>query len=216
MTNPPIDAPVDPACLQAARDAAALLESLGHHVEEAQAPWSNAPVLQTFTALFAPLVMLQVAFGRLVTGREPAREELEPVSRALWELVGSMSALDTHLAAVQMQIFARGLVSWMDAYDLVLTPALAELPLTLEEVDWRTEGDPMDLFRRSGAFTPFTAVANVTGQPAISVPLGEHDGLPVGVQLFGRPTGEGQLLAAAAQLEAARPWAERRPVLAGA
>jgi amidase len=216
VTNPPIDAPVDPACLQAARDAGALLESLGHHVEEAQAPWSDAAVLQTFTALFAPLVMIQVAFGRLVTGREPAREELEPVSWALWELVGRMSALDTHLAAVRMQIFARGLISWMDAYDLVVTPALAELPLALEGVDWRTEGDPMDLFRRSGAFTPFTAVANVTGQPAISVPLGAHDGLPVGVQLFGRPTGEGDLLAAAAQLEAARPWAQRRPVLAGA
>jgi amidase len=57
-------------------------------------------------------------------------------------------------------------------------------------------------------------VANVTGQPAISVPLAEHQGLPVGVQLFGRPAAEGQLLAVGAQLEAARPWAQRRPELA--
>jgi amidase len=69
----------------------------------------------------------------------------------------------------------------------------------------------MGLFLRSAAFTPFTAVANVTGQPAISIPLYEHDGLPVAAQLFGRPAQEGALLALAAQLEGAHPWAGRRP-----
>jgi amidase len=83
----------------------------------------------------------------------------------------------------------------------------------LDDVHWRTD-DPIGLFTRSAAFTPFTAVANVTGQPAISVPLAENDGLPVGVQLFGRPAHEGVLLAVAAQLEAAQPWAGRRPPLA--
>jgi amidase len=71
----------------------------------------------------------------------------------------------------------------------------------------------MGLFTRSAAFTPFTATANVTGQPAVSVPLYEHEALPVGVQLFGRPAQEGLLLAVAAQLEAALPWTERRPPL---
>ena len=66
VTNAPIDVPLDPARVEAAHDAGRLLESLGHHVEEAQAPWREDTLLQAFTALFAPLVTLQIAFGRLV------------------------------------------------------------------------------------------------------------------------------------------------------
>jgi amidase len=210
VTNAPIDVALDPARVEAVHEAGRLLESLGHHVEEAQAPWRDDTLLQAFTALFAPLVTLQIAFGRLVQGREPEEHEMEPLSWALWELVRGMSALDTHLASAQLQIFARGLVSWMDQYDVVVAPALAEAPVALDDVHWQTD-DPMGLFTRSGAFTPFTAVANVTGQPAIALPLAEHEGLPVGVQLFGRPAREGDLLAVATQLEAARPWLARRP-----
>jgi amidase len=212
VTNAPIDVPLDPVRVEAAREAGRVLESLGHHVEEAEAPWRDDSLLPAFTALFAPLVTLQVAFGRLVHGREPEEQEMEPLSWALWGLVRGMSALDTHLASAQLQIFARGLVTWMDQYDVVVAPALAEAPVALDDVHWQTD-DPMGLFTRSGAFTPFTAVANVTGQPAIALPLAEHEGLPVGVQLFGRPAREGDLLAAATQIEAARPWAERRPAL---
>ena len=212
-TNPPVDATVDPACSEAVREAGRLLESLGHDVEEAEVPWRDDSLLEAFTALFAPLVMLQAAFGRMLTGREPTEEQMEPVSWALWKLVNDMSSLDTHLAGARLQLFARGLITWMSQYDLVVAPALAEPPLPLDEVDWRTD-DAMGLFVRSAAFTPFTAVANVTGQPAVSLPLAEHEGLPVGVQVFARPAQEGQLLAVAAQLEAARPWAHRRPELA--
>jgi amidase len=207
---PPLDVEVDLVWAQAARDAAALLESLGHDVEEADPPWRQPQLGELFTALFAPLVMLQVAQARMIHGREPDAQTLEPLSFALWELVSRMSALDAHLATVQLEIFARGVLGWMDAYDVVVTPTLAEAPVRLDTVDWRTD-DPMGLFARSAAFTPFTAAANVTGQPAISLPLAEHDGLPVGVQLFGRSAQEGALLAVAAQLEAARPWAGRRP-----
>ena len=210
---PPLDVEVDPARAQAARDAAALLESLGHDVEEADPPWRQPQLGELFTALFAPLVMLQVAQGRFINGREPAPEEMEPLSFALWRRVREMSALDAHLAAAQLQIFARGLLGWMDRYDVLVAPALAEAPVLLDAVDWRTD-DPMGLFTRSAAFTPFTATANVTGQPSISVPLYEHEGLPVAAQLFGRPAREGTLLAAAAQLEAAQPWSERRPPVA--
>jgi amidase len=212
ITNPPIDVPVDPVRAEAARAVGRLLEGLGHHVDETEAPWRDDSLLRSFTALFAPLVMLQVAFGRLVHGREPAEEEMEPVSWALWKLVGDMSALDAHLASAQLQIFARGLLGWMAQYDVIVSPALSEAPVLLDDVHWQTD-DPMGLFRRSGAFTPFTAVANVTGQPAIAVPFDEHEGLPVAVHLFGRPADEGGLLAVAAQLEAARPWAHRRPAL---
>src|SRR5215210_5650418 len=209
-TFAPLDVEIEPAQAQAAGDAAALLESLGHEVEEADPPWRQPQLGELFTALFAPLVMLQVAQGRLISGREPAEDELEPLSWALWRLVGGMSALDAHLASAQLEIFARGLLGWMDRYDVIVTPTLAEAPVRLDDVHWQTD-DPMGLFTRSAAFTPFTATANVTGQPAISVPLAEHDGLPVGVQLFGRPAQEGVLLAVAGQLEGALPWADRRP-----
>jgi amidase len=208
--SPPLDAPVEPARAQAARDTGALLESLGHNVEEADPPWRQPQLGELFTALFAPLVMLQVARARLINGREPAEDDMEPLSWALWQLVGGMSALDAHLASAQLESFARGLLQWMDGYDVVVAPSLSEAPVLLHAVDWRTD-DPMGLFQRSAAFTPFTATANVTGQPAISLPLYQHDGLPVGAQLFGRPAQEGALLAVAAQLEAALPWAERRP-----
>jgi amidase len=207
---PPLDVPVDPAGARAARDAAALLASLGHDVEEVDPPWRRPQLGELFTALFAPLVMLQVAQARMLAGREPTEAEMEPLSFALWNLVGGMSALDAHLATAQLEIFARALLGWMEPYDVIVAPSLAEAPVLLDTVDWRTD-DPMGLFTRSAAFTPFTAVANVTGQPAISLPLFEHEGLPVGVQLFGRPAQEGALLAVAAQLEAARPWADRHP-----
>jgi amidase len=168
--------------------------------------------MPTFTALFAPLVMLSVAQARLIHGREPTEDAMEPVSWWLWQLVGRMSALQASQASTRLQAFARGLLGWMDRYDVVVAPALAEPPVLLESVTWRTD-DPAGLFSRSAAFTPFTAVANVTGQPAISVPLFEDDGLPVAAQLYGRPAQEGMLLAVAAQLEAARPWAERHPPL---
>jgi amidase len=213
VTNPPIDVALDPARAEAVHEAGRVLEALGHHVEETEAPWRDDTLLTAFTSLFAPLVMLQVALGRIVNGREPTQEEMEPISWTLWELVGGMSALDAHLATARLQIFARRLLSWMAQYDVIVAPSLAEAPVLLDEVDWRTD-DPMGLFERSAAFTPYTAVANVTGQPAMSIPLAEHDGLPVGVQLFGRPAGEGELLSLATALEAARPWAQRQPQLA--
>jgi len=211
--EPPLQTPVHPAHAQAARDTAALLQSLGHHVEEVVPPWRDDSITETFIALFAPLVMLQVAFAKLVTGRTPAREDMEPVSHALWEMVNAMSSIETHMASARLQLFARGLVTWMDPYDVIVTPGLAEPPLLLDEVRWDVE-DGMALLMRSAAFTPYTAVLNITGQPAIALPLAEHEGLPVGVQLVGRPAEEGALLAVATQLEAAQSWTDRRPEVA--
>jgi amidase len=204
------DAPVDPACTQAAREAGALLDGLGHAVEEVEPPWQAPWLLDAFTALFAPLVMLQVDHARRVAGREPAAPDMEPVSWMLWELVGRTSSLEASVASARLQAWARAVLERVDPYDAVLTPSLAHPPPPLADVHWDTD-DPAGLFRRAALFTPFSAVANVTGQPAVSVPLAEHDGLPVGVQMLGRQAGEGALLALAAQLEATRPWASRRP-----
>src|SRR5205807_8538539 len=112
-------------------------------------------------------------------------------------------------ANVRLQGFARALVSFLEGYDALLTPALAERPLPLGTLDTAAP-EPMATFTRSGLFTPFTPVFNATGQPGISLPLFQgEDGLPLGVQLVGRPAGEGRLLSLAAQLEEAQPWAQR-------
>ena len=98
---------------------------------------------------------------------------------------------------------------------MLVTPALAEAPLKIGTLDFDGP-DPLGAFTRSGHFTPYTAAFNVSGQPAISVPLYQReDGLPLGVQLVGQPAGEGALLALAAQLEQANPWADRRAPIAG-
>ena len=209
---PPLDVPVDPAHAQAARDAGQLLASLGHEVEEADPPWRRPDLGRLFTSMFAPAVMGQVAAAQALAGRPPGEADMEPLSLALWQLVNGMTALEAQGAGFKLESYARALLEWMDAYDVVVAPALAEAPVLLDSVGWRT-GDPMGLFTRSAAFTPFTAVANVTGQPAISLPLFEDEGLPVPVQLIGRPADEAGLLALSAQIERARPWADRRPPL---
>ncbi len=109
-------------------------------------------------------------------------------------------------------------MTWTAQYDALLTPALAEAPVTLGTID-PTGRAPDELVRRSGTFTPFTAMSNVSGSPAISLPLYERGpddgapGVPLGVQIVGQPAGEAALLALSAQLEAASPWADRRPAL---
>ncbi len=113
-------------------------------------------------------------------------------------------------AVSRLQLRARRIVSLWSRYDLLLTPTLA-LPPAL--VGWESEpDDPWEQFDRAARFTPFTAAFNVTGQPAMSVPLHwSGEGLPIGVQLVGPPLGDALLFRVASQLEAARPWASRRP-----
>ena len=216
-TTAPIEAPLDPECERATLDAARLLEDLGHDVDEVTAPWGQEQdLLQIFTIIFGTPIAMAIYFGGLVTGREPAPELLEPLSWTFWEGIRERNALDYLLARSQLSAISRGIIALWESYDVVLTPGLAGRPVPIGEIDACSD-DPREDFRRSGRFTPYTAIFNVTGQPAISVPLYHgDDGLPTAVQLAGRPADEGTLLALAAQLEAARPWADRRPELATA
>jgi amidase len=210
-TTAAIDAPLDPLCERAVSDAAELLASLGHEVEEIQAPWAGQSLLEVFTLVFGTPIAMGLFFGTQVSGREPAEELVEPLSWTIWKGVRERNALDYLLARTQLGAFSRSIVALWSDHDVVMTPALAQRPVRIGEID-ACSAEPWEDFRRSGQFTPYTAIFNVTGQPAISLPLfhGE-DGLPLAVQLAGKPAGEGELLALAAQLEAARPWAERRP-----
>jgi amidase len=116
---------------------------------------------------------------------------------------------------MQLQQLARRVVSFWSDVDVVLTPALARPPVPIGWTWTDTDGDPHRAFDNQTLFTPFTPLVNVTGQPAMSVPLHwSDDGLPIGVQVIGPPLGEALLFRLAAQLELARPWADRRPVIA--
>jgi amidase len=215
-TTAAIEAPLDPLCEQAVGDAAQLLSELGHDVEEISAPWGDDDLLQVFTMVFGTPIAMGIFFGGMVTGREPTAELVEPLSWTIWEGIRERTALDYLLARTQLTAIARGITALWESYDVVLTPALAQRPVAIGEIDACSD-DPWEDFRRSGRFTPYTAIFNVTGQPAISVPLFHgDDGLPTAIQLAGRPADEAPLLALAAQLEAARPWADRRPELATA
>ena len=212
MVEPALEeAEVDPLCLGAARKAAELLTGLGHEVVEVPAPWANLGLRETFTAAFGPLSATGVCAGARLAGRDPNEEDIEPLTWEMYELARGQSTLAYLEAQNRLEVAARGLVSFMLDYDVVLTPALGMRPVRTGEIHGRGP-DPMDHFRRSAAFTPYTAIVNVTGQPAVAVPLLQgEDGLPLAVQLIGPPAGEDVLLGLAAQLERARPWSDRTP-----
>jgi amidase len=211
-TLPPVpEATLDPTCAEAVAAAAELLRSLGHDVQELEPPWQAKGLRELFGAVFSNHVALSIAYSGAVAGREPVEKDMEPMSWAIFSMAQKLNAVQGMGLAAQLQAFARRLVSFLDPYDALLTPALAERPLPLGTLDTGAP-NPMATFTRSGLFTPFTAAVNVTGQPAISLPLFQgEDGLPLGIQLVGHPAGEGPLLALAAQLEEASPWSERRP-----
>jgi amidase len=209
-TMPLLEADLDPQCARAARDAAELLTTLGHDVEEVQPPWRAPGLLDRFTAVFGPAVCTQIAALALLAGRAPAEEDMEPVSWALWLRSKEIDAIEAAVVTGVLQRLARELIAWSAPFDALLTPALAQPPVPIGALD-PCGPDPWATFERSGHFTPYTAIANVSGQPAIALPLyARDDGLPLAVQLVGRPAQEGALLALAAQLERARAWAGRR------
>lgn len=215
LAPPLTEIAIDPIAERATRDAAALLESLGHQVEEIAAPpWAVPGVFELFSAAFGPAVASTIVLASAIAGREPVAADMEQLSWYLWERASKLGAAHFLAAQGQLQALARTFVTATAHYDAVLTPSLALRPRPIGELNGDND-DPAATFKRSGEFTPFTAIANATGQPAISLPLAHgDDGLPVGVHLIGRPAQEGPLLALAAQVEAARPWSERRPQLA--
>lgn len=211
--SPVPEAEVDPQAAGAVSDAAELLRSLGHEVEEVDPPWRDDALRELFGAVFSSHIALSIAYSGRVAGREPTAEDMEPMSWAIYSMIRGLGAIESRGAEIALQAFTRRLVAFLAPYDALLTPALAERPLPLGTLDTAAP-HPLHTFTRSGHFTPFTPVFNASGQPAISLPLYEGtDGLPLAVQIVGRPAGEAALLALAAQLEEAQPWAERRPPL---
>jgi amidase len=205
---------VDPECLRGMRETGELLASLGHDVVEASPSLPGKETLRIFTGVFGPAIALGIAYGEQLAGRPPEEDEIEPLSRALSDISRQMSSVEYLAGLAQLQAMARGVIAFFAEYDVLLTPALAERPLAIGECNGLGE-NPMEDFTRSGDFTPYTALFNVTGQPAISLPAGfGEDGLPTNAHLVAKPLGEDTLLQLASQLEAARPRDGRRPAIA--
>ncbi len=211
--TPSPDAVLDPVAARGADAAAELLRSLGHEVIEVDPPWRQDGLSELFGIVFSSQIALSIGYSANVAGKGVegvSAEDMEPMSWAIFSMIRKLGTLEQQAAVVRLQAFARRLVAWLADYDALLSPALAERPLPLGTLDTAAE-NPMSTFTRSGLFTPFTPVFNATGQPGISLPLYEgEDGLPLAVQIIGRPAGEERLLALATQLEEAAPWAERR------
>jgi amidase len=188
------DSDVHPACLGAYEETSRVLVELGHEVEDVPPPLppSVVPLFETVWSVLSTLAPVP-----------PDREgDLRPLTRHLRERGRAVTGTELAFAIVSLQGLARQEVGNLAAYDAILSPTLAQPPLPVGAI--RDDDDPARDFAANKAFTPYTAVWNLTGQPAVSLPLGHTaDGLPVGVMLAGRPAGEAALLSLCAQVEAA-------------
>ncbi len=129
LSMPIAGAMLDSAYERAARDAGALLESLGHHVQDATPPWDQADVLADFTRLFGPIVSTTTMSGGRLAGREPGQDDVEPLTWELWLRSRGQDTLTYLTSQSRLEAFARSLVSYLARYDTVLTPALARPPV---------------------------------------------------------------------------------------
>jgi amidase len=196
------EADVDPECVAAWESASHLLASLGHAVEDIAVPMPREAV-PTFETCWAVLTALSTA----PAGTESLQR---PLTHWLGDLGRAVSGPAFGLALGALRRHAADCLIALAPYDAVLTPTLAVPPLPVGAL--RNDDDPAADFEAQKAFTPWTSAWNVTGMPAVSLPLHwTASGLPVGVMLAARPAEEELLLALAAQVEAAAPWAGRYP-----
>jgi amidase len=221
-TAPAAMAETDPECVAAAEDAARLLESLGHTVEPVSpAALDETELLGLFLVVLTTHVMWDVGeLGRLA-GQEIGPDDVEPLTWTYYEMGKEHSAIAYLNAITEAHRWTRRVASWFSGpreqstgFDLLLTPTMAEPPPEIGDVVG-TKDDPWHGMARATPFASYCAPFNVTGQPAMSVPLyweASRD-LPIGVQLVADHGREDLLLRVAAQLEAARPWADRRPTV---
>ena len=215
VTTPVTGTPVDPQCEQAARDAAALCESLGHDVEEVVLPIDPPTFFITGELLFAGGSALRISAREKALGREATASDLEPIIFKRYQKAKANSAADLQQAINNAGLIARNIAALQQRYDVLLSPTMAALPQPLGSITLNQPDDEAYLYRVV-SMSAFTMLFNITGQPAMSVPLSvSREGLPIGVQFAGRYGEEHLLLQLARQLEGTAPWFDRVPDLAG-
>jgi Asp-tRNA(Asn)/Glu-tRNA(Gln) amidotransferase A subunit family amidase len=223
----------DPEAVAAATEAGELLESLGHHVEQlAKAPFDDAALAKDFLTTWFVYAAHSVAEAKALSGSDD--RGFEPDTLVMAALGRATDPVDLVRAIENRQLHVRRLAEFHREFDLLLTPTTALRPPKIGQLDLppglkraqkgliKVRGAGLlrftpiveQLISENLGWVPYTQLANLTGRPAMSVPLHwTPDGLPIGTQLVARLGEEGTLLRLAAQLEQARPWAERRPAL---
>jgi len=211
----PIDAEVDADVQATVREAAELLESLGHSVEE-NAPEIDADAYsENFIRVWIAGTGGDIHELGLIRGKPVELNEVEPLTRQMAEVANGISASDYLSSLDYLRRVTREVVGFWSSYDVVMTPTLTRPAIAIGELDPAADEEPITQLMNSADWVPFTPIWNVTGQPAISLPLGQSGaGLPIGVQFVGAPAAEETLISLAAQLEQERPWAARRPGVA--
>lgn len=215
MRRAPRDLEIDPECGVAMERTAALLEGLGHHVEESHPEALDDPGC---VAHYVRVVTANTARALEVTGtkvgRELQRSDVEPLTWALAEQGRALSATGLIETIEFVHRFGRRMAAWwQEGFDLLLTPTQGALPAPLGMLT-STDDEPLRAFIRSAPYGVFTLPFNLTGQPGISLPLHwSESGLPLGSQLVAATGGEDLLLQVSAQLEQAAPWVDRKPPL---
>jgi amidase len=205
--------PVDPACEAAVWQAATLCRELGHEVEEAQPKFDRDEFGEALRAyLFGGIAFAVDEIARQ-RGLSPVPPNIERLTHLLAEDGRRRSATDFIRAGQYLGVLGRIIGRFFEEYDVLLTPSLAQLPAPIGYI--KNDTDTVeDYLAKANAYLPFQPLFNATGQPAANVPLFEApSGLPVGVQFAARFGDEATIFRLSAQLEAARPWFHRRPVI---
>ncbi len=209
----PNGAKIEAESLRVLAEAAKLCADLGHRVEEADPAIERPAVVSTFLTLAAANTVVNLA-SHPTKGRAAHADEVETVTWATAKLGEKISGADYVRATQAAHRLGRQMAAFHEGWDVLLTPGLATLPVKLGWLDMMMD-DVDEYWRRVFAFSPFTVWFNLTGQPAMMLPLGRSsEGVPIAVQIVGRYGDEATLFRLAAQLEAARPWFERKPALA--
>jgi amidase len=214
ITSPGNMVPVHDECRTAAEDAARLLETLGHEVTESAPTALDEPELMgMFLQILTTWVVHDIEMVERLAGRTATADDFEPLTWAYAEIGRAVTGPQYVAALHGAHAWSRRVAGWWPdhGFDLLLTPTMASPPPPLGYLVPPAD-NPLEGAGRATEFAAFTAPFNVTGQPAMSVPLhSSSDGLPIGVQLVAAAQREDVLLRVAAQLEAARPWAGKRP-----
>src|SRR5436190_4216169 len=195
-------------------ETAKLCADLGHRVEEADPEVDRAAVVPTFMTIAAANTVVNLG-THPTAGHPPRSDEVERITWGTAKLGEKVSGADYVRAIQTAHRLGRQMAAFHERWDVLLTPGLGTLPPKLGWIDMMMD-DVDEYWRRVFAFSPFTVWFNLTGQPAMMLPLGvASDGMPVAVQLVASYGDEATLFRLGAQLEGARPWLARTPALAG-